>query len=151
MSSDSLTLEGPPPALASANPSDELHWTLKRRPQRTAALPTRRIRPDSAATHRALPVPPSSAAVQVQVTAESPGSANSASALCSHWVGWLQFELETELPVVVRKGQKLAAIKALALEWPLVSPADGVVRELLACEGEPVEYGQPLIDFQPTA
>ncbi len=44
----------------------------------------------------------------------------------------------------VKKGQVLAIVEAMKLMNEIESEYDGVVSEILAENGEPVEYGQPL-------
>ena len=44
----------------------------------------------------------------------------------------------------VRKGQTLAIIEAMKLMNEIESEYDGTVAEILAENGKPVEYGQPL-------
>ncbi len=52
---------------------------------------------------------------------------------------------------VVREGQVIAAIEALNVLNEVEAGASGRVSEILATEGQPVEYGQPLlvIELQP--
>jgi acetyl-CoA carboxylase biotin carboxyl carrier protein len=44
----------------------------------------------------------------------------------------------------VKKGQILAIVEAMKLMNEIESDYDGVVKEILVKDGEPVEYGQPL-------
>jgi acetyl-CoA carboxylase biotin carboxyl carrier protein len=44
----------------------------------------------------------------------------------------------------VKKGQVLAIVEAMKLMNEIESDFDGVVKEILVKDGEPVEYGQPL-------
>jgi acetyl-CoA carboxylase biotin carboxyl carrier protein len=50
-----------------------------------------------------------------------------------------------EVGDVVEPGQTVAIIEAMKLFNPIVSDAAGVVIELLVEDGEPVEFGQPLL------
>ena len=45
----------------------------------------------------------------------------------------------------VSKGQTLMIIEAMKVMNPLPSPAEGVVREILVADAEPVEFDQPLV------
>jgi acetyl-CoA carboxylase biotin carboxyl carrier protein len=49
----------------------------------------------------------------------------------------------------VRKGQTLCILEAMKLMNEIESEQDGVVRAILAENGEPVEYGQPLFELEP--
>jgi acetyl-CoA carboxylase biotin carboxyl carrier protein len=54
-----------------------------------------------------------------------------------------------ELGSVVRKGQTLCIIEAMKLMNEIESEVDGKVAEVLAENGQPVEYGQPLFRIEP--
>ncbi|MEY3212556.1 MAG: acetyl-CoA carboxylase, biotin carboxyl carrier protein, partial [Pseudomonadota bacterium] len=49
-----------------------------------------------------------------------------------------------ELGASVRKGQVLCIIEAMKLMNEIESDVDGVVVEILAQNGQPVQFGQPL-------
>ena len=55
-----------------------------------------------------------------------------------------------EVGNTVRKGQTLCILEAMKLMNELESEVDGVVREVLAENTEPVEYGQVLFRIEPT-
>ena len=44
----------------------------------------------------------------------------------------------------VKKGQTLAIIEAMKLMNEIESEYDGVIKEIMVKNGQPVEYGQPL-------
>ncbi len=48
----------------------------------------------------------------------------------------------------VRKGQTLCILEAMELMNEIESEHEGVVRAVLAENGEPVEYGQPLFELE---
>jgi acetyl-CoA carboxylase biotin carboxyl carrier protein len=50
---------------------------------------------------------------------------------------------------VVREGQVVAAIEALNVFNEVETPRAGRVREILVRDGQPVEYGQPLVVIEP--
>ena len=50
----------------------------------------------------------------------------------------------------VRIGQTLCIIEAMKLMNELECEVNGIVRTILAENGEPVEYGQPLFEIEPT-
>jgi acetyl-CoA carboxylase biotin carboxyl carrier protein len=54
-----------------------------------------------------------------------------------------------ELGTTVRKGQTLCILEAMKLMNELESEVDGVVREILADNADPVEYGQVLFRVEP--
>ena len=47
----------------------------------------------------------------------------------------------------VKKGDVLCIIEAMKVMNHLPSPASGVVRRVLVSDGQPVEFGQPLIEL----
>jgi acetyl-CoA carboxylase biotin carboxyl carrier protein len=51
----------------------------------------------------------------------------------------------------VTKGQTLCILEAMKLMNELESEVDGVVREILVSNAEPVEYGQVLFRIEPAA
>jgi acetyl-CoA carboxylase biotin carboxyl carrier protein len=51
----------------------------------------------------------------------------------------------------VSRGQVIGAIEAMRVPNDIVAPAAGVVREVLASDGAPVEYGQLLMLIEPLA
>jgi acetyl-CoA carboxylase biotin carboxyl carrier protein len=54
-----------------------------------------------------------------------------------------------EVGSMVRKGQTLCILEAMKLMNELESEVDGVVREILAENADPVEYGQVLFRIEP--
>jgi acetyl-CoA carboxylase biotin carboxyl carrier protein len=51
----------------------------------------------------------------------------------------------------VRAGQVLGVVEVLRLPHPVEAPADGRVVRFLVTSGQPVEYGQPLVELLPAA
>lgn len=45
----------------------------------------------------------------------------------------------------IKKGQKLGTVESVSLQHDLVSDRAGTLLEILASDGDPVEYGQPLL------
>ena len=45
----------------------------------------------------------------------------------------------------VRKGQTLLIVEAMKTMNPIQAPRDGVVKEILVGDAQPVEYGEPLV------
>jgi acetyl-CoA carboxylase biotin carboxyl carrier protein len=50
---------------------------------------------------------------------------------------------------IIKKGQKLGAVESVSLQHELVSDRSGTLLEILASDGDPVEYGQPLLVLSP--
>jgi acetyl-CoA carboxylase biotin carboxyl carrier protein len=51
----------------------------------------------------------------------------------------------------VAAGQVIGAIEAMKVPNDIPAPVSGIVREVLASDGAPVEYGQPLMLIEPRA
>ncbi|QEU90750.1 acetyl-CoA carboxylase biotin carboxyl carrier protein [Streptomyces kanamyceticus] len=49
----------------------------------------------------------------------------------------------------VTPGQQIGVVEAMKLMTPVAAPTAGLVAELLVPDGEPVEFGQPLIAIEP--
>ena len=45
----------------------------------------------------------------------------------------------------VKKGQTLLIVEAMKTMNPIQSPRDGVVADVLVGDGQPVEFGEPLV------
>jgi biotin carboxyl carrier protein len=45
----------------------------------------------------------------------------------------------------ISKGQKLGVVESVSLQHELISDRSGTLLEILAADGDPVEYGQPLL------
>ncbi|WP_344407286.1 acetyl-CoA carboxylase biotin carboxyl carrier protein, partial [Dactylosporangium fulvum] len=55
-----------------------------------------------------------------------------------------------EVGDLVRAGQQVGIVEAMKLMNPVEAVCDGVVAGVLVGDGEPVEYGQPLLLLEPT-
>lgn len=49
----------------------------------------------------------------------------------------------------VTKGQQLGYVEVLKTKKPVASPVNGFVRVISVTDGEPVEYGQPIMFVEP--
>lgn len=49
---------------------------------------------------------------------------------------------------IVKKGQTLAIIEAMKLMNEIESECDGVIKEIMVSNGQPVEFGQPLFKIE---
>jgi biotin carboxyl carrier protein len=56
-----------------------------------------------------------------------------------------------EIGDVVAAGQTLCVIEAMKLFNELKTEVEGVVREILVENAQPVEFGQPLFELEPLA
>jgi acetyl-CoA carboxylase biotin carboxyl carrier protein len=99
------------------------------------------------------------AAPPVAVGAVSPGAAAPAGgpeaipagAITAPMVGTVYVAGEPGAPPFVkvgdeiREGQTLLIIEAMKVMNPLVSPRAGTVKQIMISDGQPVEYGEPLL------
>jgi acetyl-CoA carboxylase biotin carboxyl carrier protein len=60
-------------------------------------------------------------------------------------VGLISMVEELEPGVEIQKGQKLGSVEAVSVEHDLVADFGGTLVEVLVQDGDPVEYGQPLL------
>jgi biotin carboxyl carrier protein len=92
------------------------------------------------------------AATPALAAAPSVGSAPaepSSLAITSPLVGIFRSSVSTG--ETVQPGQSIGAIEALGMPSSVDAPQGGTVEELLAPDGSPVEYGQPLLILRRTA
>ena len=98
--------------------------------------------------------PAQTAAAPVQTEGAAPGEAPSASqegTIPSPMVGTVFLSPEPGASAfvtegkTVRKGDTLMLVEAMKTFNPVTAPADGTVKEILVSDGQPVEYGEPLI------
>jgi multidrug efflux pump subunit AcrA (membrane-fusion protein) len=54
-------------------------------------------------------------------------------------------ELIRAQDVGITKGQKLGTVESVSLQHDLISDRSGTLLEILTADGDPVEYGQPLL------
>jgi len=118
------------------------HWAVKRRAQSPGPLPRRRLRPASSRFQASAAAPLDSLST-APVALDEPWP----DALHSQWVGRFSVAGFDALPAAVSKGQKVGSVRALGIDWPVLAPAAGVVRAMLADDASVVEYGQALVDF----
>ena len=97
------------------------------------------------------PVAASAAPVEAVAAAPAPAPAAATNAIKSPMVGTAYMSPEPGKPAFIKvgdkvsKGQTLMIIEAMKVMNPLPSPAEGVVREILVADAEPVEFDQPLV------
>lgn len=60
-------------------------------------------------------------------------------------VGIFRSTVKLSTGALISKGQKLGAVESVSLQHDLVSDRSGTLLEILAADGDPVEYGQPLL------
>jgi acetyl-CoA carboxylase biotin carboxyl carrier protein len=111
----------------------------------------------SAPAHASAPAQPP-AQVQAQAPAPAPAAVAAASNLAdikSPMVGTFYRQPAPEAPPyveigsTVKKGQTLCILEAMKLMNELESEVDGVIREILVENSDPVEYGQVLFRIEP--
>jgi biotin carboxyl carrier protein len=95
--------------------------------------------------------------VPVEPSAPPAASAAEPLVVAAPAVGLFHRGLEEGAPPVVtegaavRAGQVLGVVEVLRLPHPVEAPADGRVVRFLVASGQPVEYGQPLVELLPAA
>ncbi len=74
--------------------------------------------------------------------------------LKSKWVGFFTRlnpktkENYIKLRDVVKKGQILGHVRVLGVLQDVLAETDGKIKEILIEEGQPIEYGQPMMRFE---
>lgn len=112
--------------------------------------------PAPAVVHAAAPVaaPAPAPAAPAAAPAPAPAAASAAApanAVTSPMVGTVYLAADpNSKPFVavgdkVKKGDTLMLIEAMKTFNPVEAPADGTVKEIIATDGQPVEFGEPLI------
>jgi acetyl-CoA carboxylase biotin carboxyl carrier protein len=102
--------------------------------------------PMMVATAAAEPSPPAAGAV----------ARTSGDAVKSPMVGTVYLQSQPGAAPFVRvgdrvsRGQTLLLVEAMKTMNPIAAPRDGVLVELLVADGQPVEYGEPLVVLGPT-
>jgi acetyl-CoA carboxylase biotin carboxyl carrier protein len=88
---------------------------------------------------------------QVEPAAASVPAKPMGEAVKSPMVGTVYLQSQPGAPPFVRvgervsQGQTLLLVEAMKTMNPIGAPRDGVVSELLVADGQPVEYGEPLV------
>ncbi len=65
--------------------------------------------------------------------------------ITSENVGIFRSTVALEVGAEVTRGQKLGTVESVSLHHDLISDRSGTLLEVLASDGDPVEYGQPLL------
>ena len=99
------------------------------------------------------PVAPAAAAPAQAAMPSDPATivAKSGEEVKSPMVGTAYLQASPEAPPFcqpgdkVKKGQTLLIVEAMKTMNPIQSPRDGVVREVLVGDAQPVEFGEPLV------
>lgn len=110
-----------------------------------------------AAAPVAVPVPAPAPAAEPAAAETAPAAARNLIDVKSPMVGTFYRAPAPEAPPYsevgshVTKGQTLCILEAMKLMNELESEVDGVVREILVSNAEPVEYGQVLFRIEPAA
>ena len=101
----------------------------------------------------ALPAAPAAAAPQPAAMPSDPATivAKSGEEVKSPMVGTVYLQASPEAPPFtqagekVKKGQTLLIVEAMKTMNPIQAPRDGVVKEILVGDAQPVEFGEPLV------
>ena len=101
------------------------------------------------------PAPTIVSPVSVEVDTKSKQNDNTSdNELKSNWVGFFTRlnpktkENYIKLRDLVKKGQVLGHVRVLGVLQDVVAQTDGKVKEILVEEGQPIEYGQPIMRFE---
>ena len=98
---------------------------------------------------------PAPAAAAAAATTPAPAPASNLTEIKSPMVGTFYRQPAPEAPAyveigsTVKKGQTLCILEAMKLMNELESEVDGVIREILVENSDPVEYGQVLFRIEP--
>ena len=135
---------------------DELEVTRWGRSVRIVKRSPNGAEPPSGPGVHVVPAPEAArgAAPEPQARTAPAGAAADVHVVRSPMVGTLYRAPSPEAPPYVevgarvRRGQTLCILEAMKLMNEIESEVDGVVRAVLAENGEPVEYGQPLFELE---
>ena len=98
---------------------------------------------DIALTLKAKVQPP--APVRVEASAVEEAEEIDVELIRSQDVGIFRSTVKLATGSAIAKGQKLGTVESVSLQHDLVSDRSGTLLEILASDGDPVEYGQPLL------
>ena len=90
------------------------------------------------------PAPPISETPALEAAADEVEEADVA-LIRSQDVGIFRSTVKLATGSAITKGQKLGAVESVSLQHDLISDRAGTLLEVLAADGDPVEYGQPLL------
>ena len=113
--------------------------TVNAAPVQYAAAPAPIAAPAAAATPVSMPSDPATIVARAGEEVKSP------------MVGTAYLQASPEAPPFVqpgdkvKKGQTLLIVEAMKTMNPIQSPRDGVVKEVLVGDAQPVEFGEPLV------
>jgi acetyl-CoA carboxylase biotin carboxyl carrier protein len=103
------------------------------------------------AVSSAFVVPPAPPAPTPSAPPPAAAPAGNAGAVTSPMVGTAYLQAEPGAPpfvsvgATVKVGDTLVIIEAMKVMNPIKAPRGGVVRQVLIADGQPVEYGEPLM------
>src|SRR5690606_16967745 len=105
----------------------------------------------SVASYAPPPVMPATPCAPAKAAAAAGPEPTPAGAVTAPMVGTVYVASEPGAPPfvkvgdTVREGQVLLIIEAMKVMNPLASPRAGTVKQILVTDGQPVEYGEPLL------
>lgn len=94
---------------------------------------------------KATPPAPPAPAVDPSAATEKDVEEADVELIRSQDVGIFRATVKLATGAEIKKGQKLGAVESVSLQHDLVSDRSGTLLEILASDGDPVEYGQPLL------
>lgn len=101
-------------------------------------------------TYAAAPAP-AATAVAAESAAPAPSAAASGDAVKSPMVGTIYLQPSPEAPTFIKvgdtvaEGQTMMIVEAMKTMNPIPAPKAGKVIEILVADGQPVEFGEPLV------
>ena len=97
---------------------------------------------------------PECAPVAAAAVSETPAPVSNESELHSKWIGFFtrlnpkNGENYIKLRDMVKKGEVVGHVRVLGVLQDIRSEVDGKVKEILIEEGQPIEYGQPVMRIE---
>jgi len=117
----------------------------------TMAGPVQYAAAPAAAAHAPAPAPSAAPAAAAMPSDPATIVARSGEEVKSPMVGTAYLQASPEAPPFcqpgdkVKKGQTLLIVEAMKTMNPIQSPRDGVVKEVMVGDAQPVEFGEPLV------
>lgn len=99
---------------------------------------------DVSLTLKAKQPPPAPARVEAPPAAEEVEEID-VELIRSQDVGIFRSTVKLAAGATIAKGQKIGTVESVSLQHDLISEHSGTLLEILASDGDPVEYGQPLL------
>lgn len=95
-------------------------------------------------------IEPARAADPVERPADAAGPATGTEPIASPGVGYFLYAEGLGPGLVVHGGDVIGHVEVLGVRHDVRAPSDGTIRNLVAETGEAVEYGQTLVELEPS-